>query len=198
MQMGFFYLSTVGSIQKSDSALMIGDPLEARVSNKVRNLYISDASAPQRAEQFYQLNEMGFSYKGSGQIYMKNFQGFRNNDPPDAFMYCVTETRNDVYWKSIGYNSCIEISNFYDFSSRLNKEIDNQGIINRAITDKCFYEEIEGYVDDGSFKEVSYFRKTPKHAIQKEIRTIFQPWRKQILKPKNFYIEASDLIKFCN
>jgi len=114
-------------------------------------------------------------------------------------MYCVTAARNDDYWAAVSdqqgspYDSCIEITNFYEFSKRVSMALTGQGISNRYGTKECFFEENSGIVGK-TFKQPDYFRKSEVHKTQQEIRTVFLPSTSKSLLPKTLWIDMRELV----
>jgi len=201
VQMGFYRLNTFENIRSYDIGNMIGDATEAIARNTSGNLHIDNIHDPKYTKFIKDLSpyivntcQSDTSMTAS----MTVIGATMTNSLADAYMFCATASRNDVYWaNSENYDACIEIKDFHDFSYRISQAFQVQEIaIYGYRTASCFFEENKGVISEGTTKEPDYFRKPHTHEIQKEVRTVFIPVKTTKLPPISLYVDVKDLVTF--
>ena len=117
----------------------------------------------------------------------------------DAYMYCLTTTRNDNYWKDIPesqggpYDCCIEIPDLGEFSkvlySALKKQDDKVGDYTIR---KVYFESNKGILADNTVKLPCFFRKPDKDGFkqQNELRIVIDSSLESLI-PKHVFISPS-------
>ncbi|MBK6896340.1 MAG: hypothetical protein IPH06_07095 [Alphaproteobacteria bacterium] len=187
---GFFYLNTFENIRRHDSSQLIGDPQEAVATHSVNIDIFSDSPATTARLNAATLGMIQISGSYGTIIRNSNFSSIL----PNAYMFCVTQVRNDDYWQRVcNYNRCLRIENFIDFSGQISIALSEQQIRHAFSIRECTYNQRTGRVTNQEFEVDTpcYFKKTPAHLDQQECRSVFVPVPAQTqhtLTPINLYL----------
>lgn len=203
IESGHFFVNTFESIRDQFEDGAISDSTEAIVENLSGDIKISDARLPEYQRALADLSELGaFHIQGAATNISISNCTFTTR-LQNAHMYCVSTERNDAYWRDLPekqggpYGSCVEISDFGEFSERVRRSLaEVYGCDFGIALENCVFESNKGVIADGSTANPSYFRKPHGEGFeeQHEMRAVFISHRPLTLEPKLLNIEVADLI----
>lgn len=187
---GLFYINTFANIHKGEEGL-INDKTEGKTYNYSGEIYIDNKNnVPKKL--FNDLKTCGIFVDNNSSLIIENCHFYNEID---SYIYCVTEKRNDNYWKNIPiiqggpYDCCIEIYDCEEFAKQLYDKLKMQDTeINFMKVDRVFYEQNTGCISKGTTKYLNPFRKPlNNYEEQKEIRIVIDS-DKILMNPKIVHI----------
>lgn len=204
LRVGNVYINTFANIRRMDCGGSIGDLTEGGALNKA-NYFELDFSA-ENAKSQYEVLEKLRCVKFSGNKLPHGRLVVANSvmeQSVDAFMYCVTEARDDDYWRGIPveeggpYDRCMHIKDMQEFAKRISLVMPYRG--GHISFGACEFESNEGLLDNNTLKKPNLRRKPDeeKFRTQKEHRLIILPvGGSRPIEPVLVTIKIEDIVDF--
>lgn len=202
LTMGVLRVGTLHDFRRQEHGRGIADVDEGRkaVRHTINHLTVRDVTDPQfrtsvhaRAMEAFRAIRIG---PGVRNVTLKNVRFTQHIDVPDCFIYCTSSLNSRaVLAEFAGAQTCVEIIDPQRYFKTITEALDaHTPVVFRGIFEVKYADREERW-NGQDWGDHPAMIKPPSYRQQRELRAIWQPRRKDPIKPVN--IGHMDLPRFC-
>ncbi|HYR05890.1 MAG TPA: hypothetical protein VEP71_04335 [Gallionella sp.] len=165
---------------------IVGDEDEGK-----KSLYMDVASEKWTADNQPDFTKGLIKIANGSSVHMEDVTFQKSESSPDYYLYCTTEKFDENALKDFGYDACVVIEKPNLFFAAITRTLRHKGTFEGTFCCQYVSRRVEYDKDHGIHPAII---KDPSYKDQKEIRTLWKPFKTNI---SPLVIDCRDAAKYC-